>query len=169
MGRRCIVYTTDTGGHDTSTRLRNLLQTQGLNVAVLRSTVGSDAREDWISEQVERGIDVLITNPELVKTGLDLLAFPTIYFAQTGYNVYTVAQASRRSWRIGQKEAVKVYYACYAHSAQVQCLELMARKIKTALSTMGVMPETGLDAFIEDENSENSITEALAKQLLGRA
>ena len=45
----------------------------------------------------------------------------------------------------------------------------MARKIKTALSTMGVMPETGLDAFIEDENSENSITEALAKQLLGRA
>ena len=169
MGRRCIVYTTYTGGHDTSTRLRNLLQTQGLNVAVLRSTVGSDAREDWISEQVERGIDVLITNPELVKTGLDLLAFPTIYFAQTGYNVYTVAQASRRSWRIGQKEAVKVYYACYAHSAQVQCLELMARKIKTALSTMGVMPETGLDAFIEDENSENSITEALAKQLLGRA
>lgn len=138
-------------------------------MAVLRSTVGSDAREDWISEQVERGIDVLITNPELVKTGLDLLAFPTIYFAQTGYNVYTVAQASRRSWRIGQKEAVKVYYACYAHSAQVQCLELMARKIKTALSTMGVMPETGLDAFIEDENSENSITEALAKQLLGRA
>ncbi len=168
-GRKVIVYTTYTGGHDTSTRLRNLLQAHGLSVAVLRSTVGSDAREDWINDQVERSIDVLITNPELVKTGLDLLAFPTLYFMQMGYNVYTVAQASRRSWRIGQQEAVKVYYACYADSAQVQCLELMARKIKTALSTMGVMPETGLDAFIEDENSESSITEALAKQLLGRA
>lgn len=169
LGRRVIVYTTYTGGHDTSTRLRNLLQAHGLSVAVLRSTVGSDAREDWINDQVERGIDVLITNPELVKTGLDLLAFPTIYFAQTGYNVYTVTQASRRSWRIGQKEAVKVYYACYAGSAQVQCMELMARKIKTALSTMGVMPETGLDAFVEEGEGENSITEALAKQLLGRA
>jgi len=169
LGRRVIVYTVYTGSHDTSTRLRNLLQAAGLKAAVLRATVGSESREGWIADQVEKGIDVLITNPELVKTGLDLLAFPTLYFMQTGYNVYTVAQASRRSWRIGQKEAVKVYYACYAHSAQVQCLELMARKIKTALSTMGVMPETGLDAFIEDENSENSITEALAKQLLGRA
>ena len=48
-------------------------------------------------------------------------------------------------------------------------MELRARKIKTALSTMGVMPETGLDAFVEEGDGENSITEALAKQLLGRA
>ena len=165
LGRRIIVYTTYTGRHDTSSRLRNLLQAAGVKAAVLRSTVNSDAREDWIADQVEHGIDVLITNPELVKTGLDLLAFPSIYFAQTGYNVYTVAQASRRSWRIGQKDAVKVYYACYEESAQVDCLELMAKKIKTALSTMGVMPETGLDVFDEEE-SEASLTEALAKQLL---
>ena len=165
LGRRVIVYTTYTGRHDTSSRLRNLLQAAGLKAAVLRSTVNSDAREDWIADQVEHGIDVLITNPELVKTGLELLAFPSIYFAQTGYNVYTVAQASRRSWRIGQKEAVKVYYACYEESAQVDCLELMAKKIKTALSTMGVMPETGLDVFDEEE-SEASLTEALARQLL---
>ena len=54
------------------------LATAGLKVAVLRASVGSDAREDWIADRVERGIDVLITNPELVKTGLNLLAFPTI-------------------------------------------------------------------------------------------
>ena len=34
---------------------------------------------------------------------------------------------------------------------------------------MGVMPETGLDVFDEDESSEGSVVEALAKQLLGRA
>ncbi|MEL7893404.1 DEAD/DEAH box helicase, partial [Pseudomonas aeruginosa] len=38
-----------------------------------------------------------------VKTGLDLLDFPTIAFMQTGYKVYTLQQAARRSWRIGQK------------------------------------------------------------------
>ncbi|WP_281839392.1 SNF2-related protein [Cardiobacterium hominis] len=167
QGRRVLVYTVYTGGHDTATRLRQLMQQHGLKAAVLRSTVSSDAREDWIADQVEHGIDVLITNPELVKTGLDLLAFPTIYFCQTGYNVYTAAQASRRSWRIGQENDVRVYYACYADSTQVQCLELMSKKIKTALSTMGVMPETGLDVFDEDESSEGSVVEALAKQLLG--
>ena len=166
QGRRVLVYTVYTGGHDTATRLRQLMQQAGLKAAVLRSTVSSDAREDWITDQVEQGIDVLICNPELVKTGLDLLAFPTIYFCQTGYNVYTAAQASRRSWRIGQENDVRVYYACYEESAQVQCLELMSRKIKTALSTMGVMPETGLDVFDEDESSEGSVVEALAKQLL---
>ena len=166
QGRRVLVYTVYTGGHDTATRLRQLMQQAGLKAAVLRSTVSSDAREDWITDQVEQGIDVLICNPELVKTGLDLLAFPTIYFCQTGYNVYTAAQASRRSWRIGQENDVRVYYACYEESAQVQCLELMSRKIKTALSTMGVMPETGLDVFDEDESSEGSVLEALAKQLL---
>lgn len=168
QGRRVMVYTTYTGGHDTASRLSHLLKEAGLKTAVLRSTVASDAREDWIADKVEQGVDVLICNPELVKTGLDLLAFPTLYFMQTGYNVYTVAQASRRSWRIGQKLPVKVYYACYEDSAQVQCLELMAKKTKAALSTMGVMPETGLDEFIEDENSEAGITEALAKTLLGR-
>ena len=166
QGRRVLVYTVYTGGHDTATRLRQLMQQAGLKAAVLRSSVSSDAREDWIADQVEQGVDVIICNPELVKTGLDLLAFPTIYFAQTGYNVYTAAQASRRSWRIGQQEDVRVYYACYEDSTQVQCLELMAKKIKTALSTMGVMPETGLDVFDEDESSEGSVVEALAKQLL---
>ncbi|SUO96749.1 DUF2958 domain-containing protein [Suttonella ornithocola] len=165
--RKVIVYTTYTERFDTATRLKTLLTEAGLKAAVLRSTVSSDAREDWISDQVEKGIDVLITNPELVKTGLDLLSFPTIYFAQTGYNVYTVAQAARRSWRIGQKETVKVYYACYSESSQKDCYELMAKKMKTALSTMGVMPETGLDSFDEEED-ETSITSALAKQLLNR-
>lgn len=44
---------------------------------MLRSTVDAVHREDWVAEQVERGIDVLICNPDLVKTGQDLLEFPT--------------------------------------------------------------------------------------------
>ena len=41
-----------------------------------------------MADQVDRGVDVVITNPELVKTGLDLLEFPTIVFMQSGFNVY---------------------------------------------------------------------------------
>lgn len=163
-GRRVLVYTTYTGKRDTTVRLKRLLETEGFRVAVLRASVGTSKREDWILSQVDRGVDVLITNPELVKTGLDLLDFPTIVFLQTGYNVYTLQQASRRSWRIGQKEDVDVHFLGYAETAQMTCLSLMAKKIAVSQSTSGDMPDTGLDVLNQDGDS---IEVALARQLVG--
>jgi len=165
-GRRVLVYTTYTGRRDTTTRLKALLQAEGLKVAVLRSSVGTDRREDWILEQVDRGVDVVVTNPELVKTGLDLLEFPTLVFMQTGYNTYTLMQASRRSWRIGQTLPVDVYFLGFEKTAQVACLTLMAKKITVSQSTSGDMPETGLESLNSDGDS---IEVALAKQLIGKA
>ena len=129
----------------------------------MRASVDAARREEWVADQVERGIDVLITNPELVKTGLDLLEFPTIAFMQSGYNVYTLMQAARRSWRIGQKLAVKVIFLGYAGSSQVECLKLMAKKIAVTQSTSGDMPDCGLDVL---NDSGDSVEMELAKQLL---
>jgi len=98
-----------------------------------------------------------------VKTGLDMLEFPTIVFMQTGYNVYTLQQASRRSWRIGQTEPVDVYFLGYKGTAQTTCLELMAKKIAVSQSTSGDMPDSGLDVL---NQSGDSIEVALAKQLI---
>ena len=108
-------------------------------------------------------MDVLITNPELVKTGLDLLDFPTIVFMQTGYNVYTLQQAARRSWRIGQTEPVRVIFLGYSNSSQISCLELMAKKIAVSQSTSGDIPESGLDSLNSDGDS---VEMALARQLI---
>lgn len=127
------------------------------------STVETARREDWILDQVDRGIDVLLTNPELVKTGLDLLDFPTIAFLQTGYNVYTLQQAARRSWRIGQKHPVRVIFFGYAGSSQITCLQLMAKKIAVTQSTSGDVPESGLDSLNQDGDS---VEMALARQLI---
>ena len=132
-------------------------------MAILRSSVETGKREDWIADQVDRGIDVLICNPELVKTGLDLLDFPTIVFMQTGYNVYTMQQAARRSWRIGQTEAVKVIFLGYTGTSQMSCLELMAKKIAVSQSTSGDIPESGLDSLNSDGDS---VEMALARQLI---
>lgn len=162
-GRRVLVYATYTGTRDTTVRLKSLLEKAGFKTAVLRASVDASKREDWLFEQVERGVEVLITNPELVKTGLDMLEFPTIAFMQTGYNVYTLQQASRRSWRIGQKEDVDVYFLGYEGSAQITCLELMSKKVAVSQSTSGDMPDSGLDVL---NQSGDSIEVALAKQLL---
>lgn len=162
-GRRVLAYTIYTGTRDTTLRLRLLLQKEGFAVSVLRSSVPTEKREDWILDQVDRGVDVLICNPELVKTGLDLLDFPAIVFLQSGFNVYTVQQASRRSWRIGQKQPVEVFYLSYAETAQSDCLRLMAKKIAVSQSTSGDTPETGLDALNQEEDSLEVV---LAKRLI---
>lgn len=162
-GRKVLAYTVYSGTRDTTSRLKKVLEQAGLKVAVLRASVDTARREDWILDQVDRGIDVLITNPELVKTGLDLLDFPTIAFLQTGYNVYTLQQAARRSWRIGQKHPVRVIFFGYAGSSQITCLQLMAKKIAVAQSTSGDVPESGLDSLNQDGDS---VEMALARQLL---
>lgn len=162
-GRKVLAYSIYSGTRDTTARLKSQLEQNGFKVAVLRATVDASRREDWVAEQVERGIDVMICNPELVKTGLDLLEFPTIVFMQSGYNVYTLMQAARRSWRIGQRHAVRVYFLGYKGSTQVECLKLMAKKIAVTQSTSGDMPDCGLDVL---NDSGDSIEVQLAKQLM---
>jgi hypothetical protein len=163
QGRRTLAYTVYTGTRDTTARTKALLEAEGLKTAVLRASVEAAKREDWLLEQVDRGVDVIVTNPELVKTGLDMLEFPTIVFMQSGYNVYTLQQASRRSWRIGQKLPVDVHFLGYEGCAQMECLRLMAKKIAVSQSTSGDMPDSGLEIL---NQSGDSMEVALAKQLL---
>jgi SNF2 family DNA or RNA helicase len=163
QGRKVLVYSIYTGTRDTTARLKTQLETTGFKVAVLRATVAAQERENWLQDQLERGVDVVITNPELVKTGLDMLEFPTIVFMQSGYNVYTLQQAARRSWRIGQKEKVEVHFLGYEQTMQMDCLRLMAKKIMVSQSTSGDMPDSGLDVLNQDEGG---IETELAKQLV---
>ncbi|WP_374684723.1 DEAD/DEAH box helicase family protein [Variovorax sp. ZS18.2.2] len=164
QGRKVLAYSIYSGTRDTTARLKAQLEMRGFKVAVLRASVDAAKREDWVADQVERGIDVLICNPELVKTGLDLLEFPTIVFLQSGFNVYTVQQAARRSWRIGQKRDVRVIFLGYAGTTQMDCLRLMGKKIAVSQSTSGEMPESGLDVL--NESTGDSLEVALARQLL---
>lgn len=71
---------------------------------------------------------------------LNLLEFPTIIFMQSGFNVYTMLQAARRSWRIGQKHDVRVIILGYAGTSQMECLRLMAKKIAVSQSTSRKRP-----------------------------
>jgi len=95
-------------------RLEKLLRAEGIRAGVLRASVPTHKREAWYREQLKRGIDGVICHPKLVETGLDLLEFPTILFHETGYSLHTLRQASRRSWRIGQKHPVEVKFSWVA-------------------------------------------------------
>ena len=62
-GRKVLVYSIYTGTRDTTAQLRRQLEQCGFKVAVLRASVQAARQEDWVADQIERGIDVLITNP----------------------------------------------------------------------------------------------------------
>lgn len=128
-----------------------------------REVVRAVLQQLVVEDRFAEGVQVVICHPELVKTSLDLLAFPTIYFMQTGYNVYALMQAARRSWRISQKKDVEVYFARYSDTAQQICLELMGRKIAVPQSTSDDMPGSGLDIL---NQVEDSVEVELAKRLL---
>ena len=54
--------------------------------------VAPDKREAWVADRVKQGIDVLICHPRLVQTGLDLIDFPTIVWAETEFSVFQSTQ-----------------------------------------------------------------------------
>ena len=84
----------------------------------------------YLEKQLQKGIRVLITNPALVETGLDLNSFTTLIFYNIAYNLYIFRQASRRSWRINQTAPrVEVYMFYYKNTMQQRALRLMASKL----------------------------------------
>ena len=113
-GRKCQVFAVYTHKHDVTSRVEQLFLREGIRTAILRASVATHKREAWYREQLRRGyreqlrrgIDVCICHPKIVETGLDLLDFPTILFHETGYSLHTLRQASRSSWRIGQRRPV---------------------------------------------------------------
>lgn len=120
-GDRTVVYF-----HQTGTAKKDMLKffkerieanVPGARVGILRSSVSTSVREDWIEKQVRpkkgEGINILICNPNLVKTGLDLIDFNDIIWYELDYSLPTVSQASRRTWRIGQTKTCNTTFLFY--------------------------------------------------------
>ena len=100
-----------------------------------------------------------------METGLDLLAFPTLYFYETGYSLHTLRQASRRSWRIGQRHDVRVKFVTYPGTMQETCLRLMGKKMLVALMMEGKFSGEGLQSLDTDED----LMSAMARELVEKA
>ncbi len=161
-GRRCQIYAVYTQKRDVTRRLERILVSEGIRVAVLTTEVAPELREAWYERQLRAGVQAVICHPRLVQTGLDLIDFPTILFYETGYSIYVLRQASRRSWRIGQHAPVKVKYLHYAETMQESCLRLMGKKLLVSLAMEGKFSSEGLQAI----NDEDDILMAMARELV---
>jgi hypothetical protein len=161
-GRKVQVYAVYTQKRDVTRRLESILAKEGIRVAVLTTQVAPEEREAWYERQLRAGVQVCIAHPRLVQTGLDLLAMPDIFFYETGYSIYTLRQASRRSWRIGQWANVNVKFFHYAGTMQETCLRLMGRKLLVSLAMEGKFATDGLQSIDEGDD----ILMAMARELV---
>lgn len=117
-GRGVALYFHQTGlhanksGKDILKRFENLLKLHvpEARPAILRHTVQTTKREAWLEEKVAAGMNVLLCNPNLVKTGLDLIWAKDIMWYELDYSLPTVDQASSRAKRIGQDSETSVTF-----------------------------------------------------------
>lgn len=160
-GGRVIIYTSWTRT-DSQQKLLKLLNEEGIKTEILTPKVPPEKREAWVEKRVQNGLQVLITNPRCVETGLDLNAFTTLIFYSLGYNLFTLRQASRRSWRINQiAPRIEVYLLYYADTMQAKAIKLMASKLAVAGLIEGTFTDEGLAAMSDVKD----LTSQMAKEL----
>ena len=171
-GIQTWVYVQMTGKRNVQPRLQALLEAEGLRVGILRSgDVDPKEREDWIARH-GRAFDVMISHPQLVSTGLDLFSkaqgghnYATLVFYETGYNLFTMRQAARRAWRIGQPRDCRVYYLYYKETMQHRAMRLMSRKMAAAQALEGEFSEDGLAAMAGEDNLQMALAKSLADRI----
>jgi hypothetical protein len=163
--RPTIIYVRDTGStnkdRDIQPRLQKIIEenVDGAKVAILRpNTVATDQRSKWLKNKVEReGVNVIICSMELVKVGLDLIVTPTIIFYQFSWSMFTMSQASRRAWRIGQTRECRLYYLAYADSFQEYMAKIIAQKNKASQAINGNVSSDGLNSMLGDDGDLQSL------------
>ena len=155
------IYATYTQKRDVTRRLQEILKKAGVPSAILTTDTPPEQREAWYERQLKAGIRVFIAHPRLIQVGLDLLCAPAILWYQTGYSTFTLRQASRRSWRIGQKQPVSVRFLCYDQTAQVGCLRLMGKKLLVSMALEGKFVDSELQSLDEGDDVLTSLAREL--------
>jgi hypothetical protein len=170
-GRQTWIYVCYTDKRDCIARLERFLKAAGLRVGVMRASVPPKERERWIEANGPK-YDVVLSHPQLVQTGLDFFSpkgthnFCSILFYQTGYNLFTLMQAARRAWRIGQMKVCEVRFLYYAESMQARAMALMGKKMMCARNLNGQFSAEGLAAMAgEDAGLEMELAKSLAEAM----
>jgi hypothetical protein len=109
-GRRLMLYVEQNDIRSMARRLEWVLQEY--RPWTLPNSVAAEDRQQAIVDAVcQRGHDVVIVPYRRVNEGLNLQsAVDTIVWFEMALNLFMLDQASRRAWRLGKREEVRIYY-----------------------------------------------------------
>jgi hypothetical protein len=163
QGRKLILGVRQTGTRDIQPHLQQLLNAAGIRAVILPDSLAPAKREGWIAQHLHN-IDVLITNPKKVETGIDLVAFATIVCYEAEYSLFTLWQFMRRVWRLGQTQPVRIVFLVYQHTLEAAALALIGEKMKAALLLYGDNAASAITA--DADAGEASLLNELANRIL---
>lgn len=162
-GRKCLVFTDFTGGNSKyqkgeiiSNRLNRILTEQDIKAKILNTSIKPIDRMDYINKY--KDTEVWITNPILVKEGLDLIDYPIIIFYNFDYDPLKIQQSSRRAYRSIQTIDCETYYFYYKDSVEEKIMKSITLKKVEMASIMGTYD---IDTF----NIVRRTASALGKEL----
>lgn len=177
-GRNSVVYCEFTGNPSmcVTHRLREILMKgcalkDNEVVIIEASSPSADKREEWMHKKAAEGAKVFIVNPRCVETGLDFCwtqdgvryNYPTLIFYQIGYSLFTVWQASRRSYRLNQTEECRVYYMAYAGTAQQAAIQVIAEKQVATSAIQGKFSAEGLSAMAQGTDTKIRLAQLMSE------
>jgi hypothetical protein len=170
QGRRVLIYAEHTGTDnvlpDIASKIARIAAVEHgvtLRPACLYSTtVATDERRDWFQAREGDGTNVVLCNPRLVETGLNLIGWPSIVVLEPIYSLFTLAQAKRRAFRPTQTKPCEVTFVCYAGTMSEQAISIVARKSAAAAILTGDDLSGGLMEF----DAGMSLFKELAKAVL---
>ena len=165
-GRKTIVFCRQTATRDITPRLREILEEHGVRVEVLKASVSTEKREAWLKQHAAQ-IDVLIVNPKIVDTGLDLVDFQTIVWYEAEYSLYVLMQATKRIYRVGQVNDVEIHFPVYRNTLEHRAVSLAGQKWAAAQLLYGESVEGAL-AQVAQVDSGSFLAE-LTKSMIEHA
>jgi len=171
--RKTLVFVEQTGTRDIRERielaLKNLVPGGKVHLVEVGSLSASDMapvkRELWIKHNTP-GMNAMLVNPKLVETGLDLVMFSDLVFYETTTSLYTLWQAMRRVWRLGQASDVQVTFLAYKGTMEEIILDRMGKKMKYAQLLYG---ESASGVLVDDSGDDDMQREIIRDALQGKA
>lgn len=175
-GRNAFIFCSYTGDAESNVteRLKSLIERycnlKGRVQIITASNPQAVKREEWMHEKAADGMKVFICNPKVVETGLDfcfkhldeVYNYPTLIFYQMSYELAVLWQASRRAYRLNQKEECHNYYLCYEGTLQQVAVQLMAEKQVATSAIQGKFSAEGLASMANGVDPRVKLAQALA-------
>jgi hypothetical protein len=160
-GRRVMVYLEQNDIRSMSKRLEWVLKEY--EPWTLPNNVEAEDRQEAILAAVASGRHVVLVPYRRVNEGLNLQrGIDTVVWFEMPINLFMLDQASRRAWRLGKQEEVRIYYMVYAGTAGHYKLRKLGSQSGAAAAFAG---EPARGALIEHAGADKTTLARLSHSL----
>ena len=123
----------------------------------------AEDRQEAILDAVASGRHVVLVPYRRVNEGLNLQrGIDTVIWFEMPMNLFMLDQASRRAWRLGKQEEVRIYYMVYAGTAGHYKLRKLGSQSGAAAAFAG---EPARGALIEHAGADKTTLARLSHSL----